>query len=160
VQNRLGLVKEPAVAEAVLREHIPPTAGFHIMRLSAPERPGYLRAAVAQRLTVEQIKADIDRRLAPRRAPVIVRLDKARRNGEDLGDHATEADAAVFVRSHVRRPRRGEETSPAAGSAQQLGALEEERQALLVRVEQLETELRGLSIRLRSIDRELAWLKA
>lgn len=160
VQNRLGLVKEPAVAEAVLREHIPPTAGFHIMRLSAPERLGYLRSAVAQRLTVEQIKADIDRRLAPRRSPVIVRLDKKRRHGTDLEEQSPEVDAAIFVRSHVRRPRRGEETSPPAGSAQQLRALEEERQVVLMRVEHLETELRGLSIRLRSIDRELAWLKA
>ena len=67
VQNRLGLVKDAAVAEAVLREELPPTAGFHILRLPAPEREGYLRAAIAQKRTVEQIKADVERRLAPRR---------------------------------------------------------------------------------------------
>jgi ParB family transcriptional regulator, chromosome partitioning protein len=103
VQNRLGLVKEPAVAEAVLQEKIPPTAGFHIMRLPQVERVSYLGTAVAQQLTVEMIKADIDRRLAPRRAPVVLRLDKARRNGAaEEGE-----DDAVFVRAHLRRSRRG-----------------------------------------------------
>jgi ParB family chromosome partitioning protein len=75
VQNRLGLVKDASVAEAVLREEIPPTAGFHILRLPAPEREGYLRAAVAQRRTVEQIKGDVERRLAPRRPTQVVHLD-------------------------------------------------------------------------------------
>ena len=74
VQNRLGLVKDAAVAEAVLREQIPPTAGFHILRLPAPEREGYLRAAIAQRRTVEQIKADVERRLTPRRPTLEIAL--------------------------------------------------------------------------------------
>ena len=64
VQNRLGLVKEPVVAEAVLREQIHPTAGFHILRLPPAERAAYLRTAVTEKLTVEQIKTDVDRRVA------------------------------------------------------------------------------------------------
>jgi ParB family transcriptional regulator, chromosome partitioning protein len=156
VQNRLGLVKEPAVAEAVLQEQIPPTAGFHIMRLPPGERVSYLGTAVAQQLTVEMIKADIDRRMAPRRSPVVLRLDKARRNGasEETDDNA------IFVRGHLRRSRRGEAAEAPAARAAQRETLEDERQAILSRVEELETELRGLNVRLRAIDRELAWLKA
>jgi ParB family chromosome partitioning protein len=131
VQNRLGLVREPAVAEAVLREQIPPTAGFHILRLPAPERESYLRAAVGQKLTVEQIKADVDRRLASeratQRAPVVVRLDRMQTNG---------AGAAPQGFRRV--------------------ALEEERREVLGRIEGLERELRGLSQRLREIDHQLA----
>jgi ParB family transcriptional regulator, chromosome partitioning protein len=163
VQNRLGLVKEPAVAEAVLQEQIPPTAGFHIMRLPSAERQGYLKAAVGQRLTVEQIKADVDRRLAPRRAPVIVRLDKSRRNGEvDLGEHEGEPDGDdVLVKSHVRRARKAGESTPTVGtrSEEQVATLEEERRTVVSRVEELEAELRTLNVRLRAIDRELAWVK-
>jgi hypothetical protein len=120
------------------------------------ERVSYLTTAVAQQLTVEMIKADIDRRLAPRRAPVVLRLDKARRNGAaEEGE-----DDAVFVRAHLRRSRRGEASEAPAARAAQRETLEDERQTLLMRVEELETELRGLNVRLRAIDRELAWLKA
>jgi ParB-like chromosome segregation protein Spo0J len=134
VQNRLGLVKEPAVAEAVLREQIPQTAGFHILRLPPPERESYLRAAVAQGLTVEQIKADVDRRLASQRAPVIVRLDRMRaaggRGAEDLTDDE-------------RRE-----------------ALRDERREVNERIEAMERELRSHYQRLREIDHQLAQPRA
>lgn len=176
VQNRLGLVREPAVAEAVLREEIPPTAGFHIMRLPPPEREAYLRAAVAQRLNVEQIKAEVDRRLAPRRAPVIVRLDAVRKGGAagapgvtnrvdeaDGPDGGSDAGAAgsdaVFVRAHLRRVRPLPAPADDGSSAERRGALEGERRAVQARVEALEAELRAQLVRLRAIDRELAWLK-
>jgi hypothetical protein len=90
-----------------------------------------LRAAVGQKLTVEQIKTDVDRRLASeratQRAPVEVRLDRMRTNG---------AGAAPQGFRRV--------------------ALEEERREVLGRIEELERELRGLSQRLREIDHQLA----
>lgn len=63
IQNRLNLVRDLAVAEAVLGERIPPTAGFHIMRLPAEMRATYLAEAVRHGLTVEQVRADVDRRI-------------------------------------------------------------------------------------------------
>lgn len=134
VQNRLGLVKEPAVAEAVLREQIPQTAGFHILRLPAAERESYLRAAVAQGLTVEQIKADVDRRLASQRAPVIVRLDRMRTAGAQASEPVSDAE---------RRD-----------------SLQVERRDVVERIETLERELRPLYQRLREIDHQLALPKA
>ncbi|CAA9211644.1 MAG: Chromosome (plasmid) partitioning protein ParB [uncultured Chloroflexi bacterium] len=160
VQNRLGLVKEPAVAEAVLREHIPPTAGFQIMRLPATERVSYLDTAIEQRLTVEQVKTDIDRRLAPRRSPVTLRLDRTRRNGESPAD---EDEGEVLVRTHTRRQRRGADSTPEPGdraTPEAREALEVERREILTRVEELESELRGLYLRLRAIDKGLALAKA
>src|SRR5262249_54527645 len=113
VQNRLGLVKDAAVAEAVLREQIPPTAGFHILRLPTPEREPYLRAAIAQRRTVEQIRTDVERRPAPRRPVQVVRLDGGG-PGDDApgppGESAADGPAggaaaagALPVRAHLRR---------------------------------------------------------
>ena len=127
VQNRLGLVKEPVVAEAVLREQIHPTAGFHILRLPAAERADYLRTAVNDRLTVEQIKTDVDRRVATSRS--------------------TQA-------------RYGRAVNGATGAAMEGGArrglLQEERQEVVLEIERLERELRGLQQRLREIDHQLA----
>ena len=159
VQNRLGLVKDPAVAEAVLREQIPPTAGFHILRLPAPEREAYLRTAVERRLTVEQIKTDVDRRLALRRAPVVVSLDGGQSHRTDDGAAGGPGgdgrESTTVVRAHVRRaahPRDAQE------QAQRRQALLERRAALQARVEALEAELHEHLAALRSVERELASL--
>jgi ParB family chromosome partitioning protein len=159
VQNRLGLVKDAAVAEAVLREQIPPTAGFHILRLPAPEREGYLRAAIAQRRTVEQIKADVERRLAPRRPALEISLDG--------GGPAVSSD--VVVRSHLRRrpgaagPAEGERDgapsgTPAEATRERREALLAERARLLEQIEALETELHRSQTALRAVERELTAL--
>ena len=128
VQNRLGLVREPVVAEAVLREQIHPTAGFHILRLPAAERADYLRAVVADKLTVEQIKVDVDRRVA-------------------AGRGATSGSIA--------RPEMSASSRPALEVARR-SALAEERGEVAERIEELERELRGLQQRLREIDHQLA----
>ncbi|MGI8424161.1 MAG: ParB/RepB/Spo0J family partition protein [Chloroflexota bacterium] len=127
VQNRLGLVREPVIAEAILREQIPPTAGFHILRLNAAEREDYVLGAVSQNLTFEQIKVDIDRRLAAQRAAV-ARLD-------DRGAAGTSIPAPEGYRREV---------------------LLEERREVAGRIEERERELRGLHQRLREIDHQLA----
>jgi ParB family chromosome partitioning protein len=147
VQNRLGLIKHPAVAEAVLRGQIPPTAGFHIMRLPPPEREGYLRAAIAGGLTVEQIKAEVDRRLAPRRLAVAGETD--------------DAATGTPLRSPVSRPRMGSgeqggETRDAAAAAARHSELIAERERLLLEVEDLEQALRDKVAALRAVERELA----
>jgi hypothetical protein len=156
VQNRLGLVKDAAVAEAVLREQIPPTAGFHILRLPAPEREGYLRAAIAQRRTVEQIKADVERRLTPRRPTLEFALDA----GDRAPDARPSADggADVVVRGHRRRrPGSGPGGEDAAAvAAERRTALLAERDRLLSEIEALETDLHRAQGALRGVERELA----
>jgi ParB family chromosome partitioning protein len=179
VQNRLGLVKDAAVAEAVLREELPPTAGFHILRLPAPEREGYLRAAIAQKRTVEQIKADVERRLAPRRPVQEVSLyhDPATGDASPAPPATLPAPGApgapgsahpgmrdggpdppdVIVRTHVRRrPGTGTVADPALLRRRE--ALEGERAELLTQIETLETELRRCQGALRGVERELAAL--
>jgi ParB family transcriptional regulator, chromosome partitioning protein len=180
VQNRLGLVKDAAVAEAVLREEIPPTAGFHILRLPAPEREGYLRAAIAQRRTVEQIKGDVERRLAPRRPTLVVHLDgsgsasglaggasgavegwlmeRSWTGAEDAGNE-DEVAPDVVVRQHRRRRAgvAGDEDTPAARHAA-AEALQAERRRLLAQMEALETELHQCQLALRNVERDLAAL--
>ncbi|HEX2514190.1 MAG TPA: ParB/RepB/Spo0J family partition protein [Chloroflexota bacterium] len=183
VQNRLGLVKDAAVAEAVLREELPPTAGFHILRLPAPEREGYLRAAIAQKRTVEQIKADVERRLAPRRPVQEISLyhDPATGDaptappatlpapgapGAPSGAHPGTRDGGpdgpdVIVRTHVRRrPGTGAGTGTVTDPAllRRREALEGERAELLTQIETLETELRRCQGALRGVERELAAL--
>lgn len=158
VQNRLGLVREPAIAEAVLREQIPPTAGFHIMRLPSPEREAYLRVAAEQSLTVEQIKADINRRLAPRRAPVIMRLEAGQTQSDSVGAGAYEGEDGTFVRAHMRRRKPAQAAEPAT-SAERLKELVAERATVQARIEDLEAEVRAQLVRLRAIDRELAALR-
>lgn len=153
VQNRLGLVKDAAVAEAVLREEVPPTAGFHILRLPAPEREGYLRSAVAQRRTVEQIKGDVERRLLPRHAPRQVDLSRHPEGADSGGpDGAADDDwQETIVGTHVRRlPRPGR-----ALDATRRTALEAERTRLLTRIEGLESELHRCQAELRGVEREL-----
>jgi ParB family chromosome partitioning protein len=158
VQNRLGLIKDPAVAEAVLREQITPTAGFHVLRLPPSERPGYLRVAVAERLTVEQIKADVDRRLAPPPDTTEGATDQTRGTAIDLGapaENERRPDASprvTEVRAHVRT------TSPSVtkGVSQerraQLQALWDQTRE---RIEALEAQLRAELRGLRAIEREL-----
>ncbi|HEV2126076.1 MAG TPA: ParB/RepB/Spo0J family partition protein [Chloroflexota bacterium] len=158
VQNRLGLVREPAIAEAVLREQIPPTAGFHIMRLPAPEREAYLRVAAEQQLTVEQIKVDIDRRLASRRAPVITRLEARQLRTEPGEADDSDGEDGTFVRAHLRR-RKPVQVAAASNRAERLNSLVEERSAVQTRIEELEAEVRAQLVRLRAIDRELAALR-
>lgn len=167
VQNRLGLVKDPDVAEAVLREQIPPTAGFHILRLPAAERNGYLRAAITARLTVEQIKADVERRLTPRRPDVVIPLGDARHtasraieegeDGESIEpDGASDAPpAGIIVRGYVRRATA---TTADTDSQTRRAALEAQCVSLRARIEQLETELRDHLAQLRQAERELASL--
>jgi ParB family transcriptional regulator, chromosome partitioning protein len=160
VQNRLGLVREPAIAEAVLREQIPPTAGFHIMRLPAAEREAYLGVAIGQGLTVEQIKGDVDRRVAPRKAPVIARLEGSRRRGDLSGDAdgAPESDG-TFVRAHLRRRPQVAHGEP-QDRGERLNDLVAERASVQKRIEELEAEVRAQLIRLRAIDRELTSIRA
>ncbi len=153
VQNRLGLVKDAAVAEAVLREELPPTAGFHILRLPAPEREGYLRSAVAQRRTVEQIKGDVERRLLPRHA--LRQVDVSHGSQGPSSENQEDADNAdwpeTIVGTHVRRlPRPGR-----ALDATRRTALDAERTRLLTRIEGLETELHRCQAELRGVEREL-----
>jgi ParB family chromosome partitioning protein len=183
VQNRLGLVKDPAVAEAVLREELPPTAGFHILRLPAPEREGYLRAAIAQKRTVEQIKADVERRLAPRRPVQEISLYRDPATGDvspappsvlpgggaagppigpPSGTPAGGAEAPdVIVRTHIRR-RPGAGSGPTApvdpALLRRRETLEGQRAELLTQIETLETELRRCQGALRGVERELASL--
>jgi hypothetical protein len=64
VQYRWSLIKDPGVAEAVLRQQITRAAGVQVLRLPLAERLSYLREAIAGRLTTEQVRADVDRRLA------------------------------------------------------------------------------------------------
>lgn len=154
VQNRLGLVKDAAVAEAVLREQIPPTAGFHILRLPAPEREGYLRAAIAQRRTVEQIKADVERRLTPRRPTLEIALGAGDERGPD-GPAAPDGAADVVVRSHRRR-RPGTGPGEEDAAAERRAALLAERDRLLSEIEALETDLHRAQTALRGLERELA----
>jgi ParB/RepB/Spo0J family partition protein len=155
VQNRLGLIKDPAVAEAVLREQVPPTAGFHILRLPAADREAYLRAAIAGRLTVEQIKADVDRRVAPLRVPAGTQAGAPARNGALLA--APDGPDGVAVKAHTRRRRGavGEQDEVDAARRAQLSA---EREQLLMRIEELETQLAIAQAGLRAVERELAAL--
>ena len=159
VQNRLGLVKDPAVAEAVLREQIPPTAGFHILRLPAPEREAYLRTAVERRLTVEQIKADVDRRLAPRRPTRVVSLEGGPSAGPEPAGQAPEGDARAApptpVRAHLRRVGRARDANVQA-QQQRRAALAAQRAELQARIEALEAELHERLAALRAVERELA----
>lgn len=141
VQNRLGLVKDPAVAEAVLREQIPPTAGFHILRLPAPERPAYLAAAVERGLKVEQIKQDVDRRVAPLRTAA---------PGSAPGV-AGEPPCALGAAVRWGGGRAGTTEDRRA-------ALEEQRAQVQGRINELEDELRALYVALRTAERELAGL--
>jgi ParB/RepB/Spo0J family partition protein len=151
VQNRLGLIKDPAVAEAVLREQITPTAGFHILRLPAPERPGYLRAAVTGRLTVEQIKADVDRRLAPLRGT----------GGGIPSDFAAgrEDEAFTEVRAHVRRKGTALSGASDAEEGTRRAQLQAQREQIQARIEELEAALRVQVQALRAVERELASLQ-
>jgi ParB/RepB/Spo0J family partition protein len=162
VQNRLGLVKDPAVAEAVLREQITPTAGFHMLRLPAPEREAYLRAAITHRLTVEQIKADVERRLAPRPAPYAPPWEEP--GGAEGESAPADGAPATVVRAHLRRAKarhgeHGEHGEAAAlDAAARRAALEAQRAALLARIEALEADLREEVARLRRVERDLAEL--
>jgi ParB family chromosome partitioning protein len=152
VQNRLGLIKDPAVAEAVLREQITPTAGFHILRLPAPERPGYLRAAVSGRLTIEQIKADVDRRLAP------LRVGEAWSAAASRAASSGDGEAVSEVRAHLRRRRPPSEAEEPADRKARRAQLEAQRQQIQGRIEDLEAQLRVELRVLRAIERELAAL--
>jgi ParB family chromosome partitioning protein len=167
VQNRLGLVRDPAVAEAVLQEQIPPTAGFHILRLPVPEREAYLRAAVARRLTVEQVRTDVERRLTLWHATATLApapsntVDTAAGGGAaGTGVSAEIGDAgslAVVVQGHLRRPRQ-----PGApdGAGEQRRTLELALAHVLSRIEELEAALRDEYGKRRRIERELGGLGA
>jgi ParB/RepB/Spo0J family partition protein len=165
VQNRLGLVRDPAVAEAVLREQLPPTAGFHILRLPEPEREAYLRTAVARRLTVEQVKTDVERRLslwhgsAGPASEGLTTTDPAA--DQEMPTAATAPPAApvegaVAARGHVRRG--GQQVAP-DGTAERRRALEQERAQVLARIEELEAALRDEYGRHRRVERALAELR-
>lgn len=147
VQNRLGLVKDAAVAEAVLREHIPPTAGFHIMRLPGGERSGYLQTAVDRKLTVEQIKADIDRRMAqPAPAALPAFSDAGSTPDNATGRRGKLKRQPMLVTLQMRQER--------------LQVLDVRRAGLQARIDALEAELREELRALRAIDQEIAELQS
>ncbi|HEX2038088.1 MAG TPA: ParB/RepB/Spo0J family partition protein [Chloroflexota bacterium] len=167
VQNRLGLVKDPLVAEAVLREQLPPTAGFHILRLPPPERHAYLRSAIAHRLTVEQIKGDVDRRLALRQATTLAAGQGEAVPGDTTdtppgagtGSPAGAAEAAPGQPVHPRALQ-GPLRYEGPPSAERRAALEAQQTALLARMEALELELHRVAAQLREVERSLALLDA
>jgi len=152
VQNRLGLIKDPAVAEAVLREQVSPTGGFHILRLPVPERAGYLRAAISGRPTVEQIKADVDRRLAPLRLSVGPRVSHGDGGAADEQD---EGESTYVVQGHLRRARG---RAGAEDTAMRRAQLDAQRSQIQARIDELETQLHVQIAALRVVERELAGL--
>jgi ParB family chromosome partitioning protein len=139
VQNRLNLVRDLAVAEAVLGEKIPPTAGFHIMRLPAEMRGPYLKRAIADGLTVEQIRADVDRRVGAWRD----------------GNHApTDASASRLYDSGAVPDASGaalRQQPDNAGSADEVRRLVAQRAQVALRIEELEAELRRHVLAMREI---------
>lgn len=160
VQNRIGLIRDPSVAEAVLREQLSPTAGSQLLRLPEPERGAYLQIAITQRLTIDQIKTDIDRRhgqrgAAPNHAasPSLPTEDSSEE--EEGGRPTVPGDGQrpyTYVHGHVRSVRH---PGSAAERTERRSALQAERSAVQARIESLEGELRDQLASLRQIDREL-----
>ncbi len=166
VQNRLSLIKDPAVAEAVLREQIPPTAAFHILRLPPGEREPYLRTAISGGLTVEQIRLDVDRRLA-----ILRSVDGPERDARPVSAISVPAAAGdpapcappgagaaqpVAVRARLRRAGPSEDE---AMRALRRARLERQQREIRARIEALEEQLRAEFLALRAVERELAGLE-
>lgn len=141
VQNRLNLVRDLAVAEAVLAQKIPPTAGFHIMRLPAEMRAPYLEQVIGAGLTVEQVRADIDRRVGAWR-------DGARA-AATVPDHASNA-VADTSEAELARADEGDEVR----------RLLAQRAQVELRVTELEAELRRHVQALREIGTRLQALSS
>jgi ParB family chromosome partitioning protein len=138
VQNRLNLVRDLAVAEAVLAEKIPPTAGFHIMRLPGEMRGAYLERAIREDLTVEQIRADVDRRVGAWRD----------------GNRSTDGAHPGFVPGEGAAPDAAATAgapSDDAGAADEVRRLLAQKAQVALRIEELEAELRRHVLALREI---------
>lgn len=142
VQNRLNLVRDLAVAEAVLAERIPPTAGFHIMRLPGEMRGAYLERAIREDLTVEQVRADVDRRVGAWR-------DGSRSNDGALPVFAPGEGAAPGAAAAAGTP------PDDASGAEEMRRLLAQKAQVALRVEELETELRRHVLALREISARL-----
>ena len=142
VQNRLNLVRDLAVAEAVLAEKIPPTAGFHIMRLPAEMRGAYLNRAIENDLTVEQVRADVDRRVGAWRDGNRASVTTSAVTSPELGAAPGAAGAAPSSAS-------GNETGD------EVRRLLAQRAQLALRVEELEAELRHHLLAMREVGMRL-----
>ena len=143
VQNRLNLVRDLAVAEAVLAEKIPPTAGFHIMRLPAEMRGSYLERAIADDLTVEQVRADVDRRVGAWR-------DGNRSNSEVGTGFPFDGGAAVGA-----APAAVDQSLGETDSTTEARLLLAQKAQLTLRIEELEAELRRHVLAMREIGARL-----
>ncbi len=149
IQNRLNLVRDLAIAEAVLGERIPPTAGFHIMRLPMEMRATYLAEAVRHGLTVEQVRADVDRRITILRGTA---------NGVDPGviDVAlVGSDADVTALSAIAPIDGGTSQTSRAVHLRHFRA---QRVQVSLRIDELEAELRRHVIAFRELSSEIAKL--
>lgn len=143
VQNRLNLVKDLAVAEAVLNQKIPPTAGFHIMRLPAEMRGAYLERAIADDLTVEQVRADVDRRVGAWRV--------GSRATADLGT-GFPFEGSAAPGAALAAPSGSPDGSDAAEEVRHLLA---QKAQVALRIEELEVELRRHVLAMREIGARL-----
>ena len=149
IQNRLNLVRDLAGAEAVLGERIPPTAGFHIMRLPPELRATYLAEAVRHGLTVEQVRADVDRRITILRAtangietvhiPVTL---------PEIDAHATSPNTLL--------PGPGDADATPTSRTGHLRHLRAQRIQVGLRIDELEAELRRHVVAFRELSAEIA----
>ncbi len=149
IQNRLNLVRDLAVAEAVLGERIPPTAGFHIMRLPPEMRATYLAEAVRHGLTVEQVRADVDRRITILRATA---------NGiETVHIPVTlpEIDAPA-TSPNTLLPGPGDADATPTSRTVHLRHLRAQRIQVGLRIDELEAELRRHVVAFRELSAEIA----
>jgi ParB-like chromosome segregation protein Spo0J len=147
IQNRLNLVRDLAVAEAVLSERIPPTAGFHIMRLPPEMRATYLAEAVRHGLTVEQVRADVDRRIT------ILRATPNNIETVDLSGTQPEPDA------HATSPNTllpGDADATPTSRTVHLRHLRAQRVQVGLRIDELEAELRRHVVAFRELSVEIA----
>ncbi len=147
IQNRLHLVRDLAVAEAVLGERIPPTAGFHIMRLPAEMRATYLAEAVRHGLTVEQVRADVDRRITILRGT-------ASRAGTGANLEALVGADPVST-SPTALPAADGDASPTSRTMH-VRRLRAQRVQVGLRIDELETELRRHVGAFRELSAEIA----
>ena len=119
-----------------------PTAGFHIMRLPGEMRGAYLERAIREDLTVEQVRADVDRRVGAWR-------DGSRSNDGALPVFAPGEGAAPGAAAAASTP------PDDASGAEEMRRLLAQKAQVALRVEELETELRRHVLALREISARL-----
>ncbi|NBT02021.1 MAG: ParB/RepB/Spo0J family partition protein [Proteobacteria bacterium] len=147
IQNRLNLVRDLAVAEAVLSERIPPTAGFHIMRLPPEMRATYLAEAVRHGLTVEQVRADVDRRIT---------ILRATSKGIETGDlSGTQPEPDAHATSPTTLLPADADATPTSRTVR-LRHLRAQRAQVGLRIDELEAELRRHVVAFRELSVEIA----